>query len=300
MPVHPTLKGHPHGPEGLAIIGGSAAYTLLADGHFAGDDLGPVETPFGPSQPIRRIAGPAPFLFLSRHGLAGYQIAAPFVNYRANIHALKQLGADRIVAWSGPGAIDPSLRVGQFVLPDDLLDETRRDDTFFKGTGLGFIRQSPLFCPDLRRALRDALDAMGLAPRLEATYACTQGPRLETAAEIRKLALLGAHLVGMTLAPEVFLARELEICYAAICCVTNHAEGVRPSGDDPGRLFQGLATPDDERAVEAAMARLPALAADVAERLAGAERTCPCSRTMERYRREGRIGPDWRTWIGDP
>ena len=285
----------------LAIIGGSAAYTLLAQGHFAGRDVAPIETPFGLSQPLRRLAGDGgEVLFLSRHGLKGYEIAAPFVNYRANIYALKELGAERIVAWSGPGAIDPSLRVGQFVLPDDLIDETRREDTFYKGAGLGFIRQSPLFCPDVRRALQETLDGLGLECRATATYVCTQGPRLETAAEIRKYASFGAHLVGMTLAPEVFLARELEICYAAICYVTNFAEGVGRAGDDWSRVFQGLASDDDRAAVAAALAQFPAIVADLARRTAGLERSCPCARTMERYRREGRIGPDWHTWIGEP
>jgi 5'-methylthioadenosine phosphorylase len=285
----------------LAIIGGSAAYTLLAEGQFAGEDLPPLTTPFGPAQPVRRIAGDGgEFLFLSRHGRKGYEIAAPFVNYRANIYALKELGADRIIAWSGPGAIDPSLRVGQFALPDDLLDETRREDTFYKGTGLGFIRQSPLFCPELRHALQQTLDGVGLECRGAATYVCTQGPRLETPAEIRKYAALGAHLVGMTLSPEVFLARELEICYAAICYITNYAEGVGPSSDDWSRVFQGLANDDDRRAVTASLARLPEIVADAARRVAGIERACPCARTMERYRREGRIGPDWHTWLGEP
>jgi 5'-methylthioadenosine phosphorylase len=107
-------------------------------------------------------------------------------------------------------------------------------------------------------------------------------------------------VVGMTLAPEVFLARELEICYAALCTVTNYAEGVGQASDDWSRVFQGLAAHEEERLVKRTLEHLPALLADFAARLPGLARACPCARTMERYRREGRIGDDWHTWLGEP
>ncbi len=225
-------------------------------------------------------------------------MSAPFINYRANIWALKSLGMARIVVWSGPGAIDPTLRVGQFMLPDDLIDETRaRAYTFFEGLGIGFVRQSPVFCPDLRGVVSETMSVLGSECRDGGTYVCTEGPRLETPAEVRKFRILGGDLVGMTLVPEVFLAKELEMCYVPICYVSNYAEGVRPRDFAPGMLFEGLLSDEEGHAVDEAVNRFPEIVGAVVKTLARRERSCMCGRLMERYRRRGDIGPDWRTWI---
>ncbi len=283
----------------IAVIGGSGAYTLLQNGSFTGQRIGPISTPFGESQPIHRFAASdAEFLFLSRHGEKGYQIAAPSVNYRANVWALKELGTARIISWSGPGAIDDSLAIGQYVLPDDLIDETkRRTYTLFEGLGIGFVRQNPVFCPELRKSTSTVLYDLDAEHRHTGIYVCTEGPRLETPAEIRKYKLLGGDLVGMTLVPEVFLAKELEMCYMPICYVTNYAEGIRPAGFVPGVLFEGLISDEQRRIVDASVARFPEIIHELVTRLSGQERVCACGRLMERYRKRGDIGEDWRTWI---
>lgn len=234
---------------------------------------------------------------LARHGSAGYEVAAPSVNYRANVWALKAQGVTEIMAWSGPGAIDDSLTIGQYVIPDDVVDETKsRGGTFYTGTGLGVIRQNPVFCPRLGAALI-AASANGEPPaRVGGTYVCTEGPRLETPAEIRKYRLLGAHLVGMTLCPEVFLARELEICYAAILYVTNYAEGVKAADVRPERLFGGLLSPAEERTQRQAVHGLPGVLRQAAAVRGEVSVECACQRSMERYRRSGQIGDDWRRW----
>jgi len=286
----------------FAVIGGSGAYDLLAAGLAPAERLGPVQTPFGPSQAIYRLFAFSAHetLFLSRHGERGYELNAASVNYRANLYALKERGATKVLAWSGPGAIDPSLPPGSLVIPDDLLDLTHgRECTFYRGTGLGVIRQWPVFCRWLCRELEGALTELGLDFRSGATYVCTEGPRLETPAEIRAFAALRAHLVGMTLVPEVFLARELELCYAALCYVVNWAEGVRPAEVDPTGLFGGLFGEEEKRAVEAVLAQFPALLTVLARRLESAQPSCRCAEAMARYRREGRIGEDWREWVGD-
>ncbi len=283
----------------LAVIGGSGAYDLLRDQSLEGPCAGPVETPYGNSAPVRRIdcGEGAAVLFMSRHGERGYEVAAPFVNYRANIYALKSLGVSHIVAWSGPGAIDPSLEVGQYVVPDDLLDATRgRASTFFEGKGHGFIRQNPVFCPVLRSLLLSACASTSRPVRDGATYVCTQGPRLETPAEIRQYAILGAHLVGMTLIPESFLARELAMGYAPLCYITNYAEGVRERPYESGTLFEGLATTDERQRVRDAVSALPDLLRSVARAWREIAPDCACHTSMERFVRSGRLGPDWRTW----
>lgn len=280
-----------------AIIGGSQGYRVLAE---QGDceTIEPIETPFGFSPPIHKLSVDGPDVyFLSRHGEKGYSLSAPFVNYRANIWALKELGVSRIVAWSGPGAIDPSIPIGDILVPGDIIDETRgRATTFFEGLGIGFIRQNPVFCPCLSAQLRRAIESRFGHCRTEDVYVCTQGPRLETRAEIRKFAGYGATLVGMTLVPEVFLAKELEMCYCPICYVTNYAEGVVERAYRPGELFEGLLSPEEKTAVDAAVAALPGIALEALLEPNDASE-CLCERSMERYRRRGDIGDDWHTWI---
>jgi len=285
----------------VAVIGGSGGHLVLAASQQLATRLGPVQTPFGESAPLYRIRkGDAHFLFLPRHGESGYQVAAPWVNYRANIYALREHEVSRILSWSGPGAIDTSLHVAQFVIPSDLVDATHgRESSFFKGTGLGFLRQAPVFCLEVREAIARALHLLRLDYRPYGVYLCTQGPRLETPAEIKVFRSQGADLVGMTLAPEAFLARELEMCYAPLCYVTNFAEGVYERDLRPGELFAGLISEAEREAVDQAVSRFVDIACLVARSLAD-ERKCPCGMAMERYRREGRIQEDWHTWMGEP
>jgi 5'-methylthioadenosine phosphorylase len=128
-------------------------------------------------------------------------------------------------------------------------------------------------------------------------YVATTGPRLETAAEIRKFVLLGGDLVGQTLAPEVFLARELELCYAALTYVVNYAEGLMDRPYQPGVLFEGLATPAEVARVAAVEAAFPEIILKILPALAATPRACPCPRLMERYRQRGDISEDWKTWV---
>lgn len=286
----------------FAVIGGSQAYDLLRKGAITGERIGEVETPFGCSQPVYHIRNnDGEMLFLSRHGEKGYSITAPFVNYRANIYALRDLGVKQIVSWSGPGAINASYPIGGYVLVDDIVDETHgRESTFFKNKGIGFVRQSPVFCPTLRDCIKKSLQSLCLDFRESGTYVCTQGPRLETPAEIRKYKSYGCDLVGMTLVPEVFLAKELEMCYAAICYVTNYAEGIWEKPFKAGELFEGLSSDADRKAVEQAVSRFPAVIAEVAKNVKQQAMHCPCPSLMARYKKRGDIGADWHDWVVKP
>jgi len=284
----------------VLVIGGSGAYTLNkgAFGKVVGKTV--VETPFGLSSPFYEIEHPEGFrfLFLSRHGEKDYDVTAPFVNYRANVYGAKELGVERIVAWTGPGSLREEFRPGEFVVPTDLIDLTKgRKETFFENGGLGFVRQSPVFCPQVEKALKESLKEMGVTFHEGATYCCTQGPRLETPAEIKAMKRLGADLVGMTLIPEVFLAKELEMCYGAVCYVTNYAEGIKEFAFREGVLFEGMLPEEDKRAVEKAVAAFPELVKRIVAKLNGTERSCPCCKLMERYRRKGKAGENWREWI---
>jgi 5'-methylthioadenosine phosphorylase len=286
--------------KSLAVIGGSGAYHLLQENCLGKEvDCQILTTPFGESAPLHRFeAGDLGFWFLSRHGETDYSITAPFVNYRANIYALKASGVDRILSWSGPGIINTAYRPGDFVLPNDIIDETRtRESTFFKNRGYGFIRQKDPFCPQMRQVMHDALHTSGLPHHEQGVYVCTEGPRLETSAEIRKFRLTGADLVGMTLSPEAFLARELEMCYAPICYLTNYAEGVKQRNFEKGRLFEGMQNEEEKNSVEQAVHRFPKMIEGIFHALAPLDRQCHCPDAMKRYKDKGMIDDDWRTWV---
>ncbi len=284
----------------LAIIGGSGACRI--DGRSWGRELEcrRISTPFGESAPIHfyRLNDNLPVAFISRHGEENYRITAPDVNYRANIWALKEIGIERILTWSGPGGINPAYKPGEYVIPDDLLDFTKnRPHTFYDGQGLGFIRQHPVFCPQLRQTLTEVLIAAGTPLHNTCTYACTEGPRLETPAEVRMLKVLGADMVGMTIAPEVFLARELEMCYAPLIYITNYAEGTRCLPYKKGVLFEGTLEKQDEQAVQKALENMGRLLPQALAKLSAINRDCPCKDAMLRYKRQGNIGKDWHDWI---
>ncbi|MEE8206341.1 MAG: MTAP family purine nucleoside phosphorylase, partial [Nitrospinaceae bacterium] len=188
-----------------------------------------------------------------------------------------------------------------FVVPHDIIDETRnRESTFFKNSGVGFIRQSHPFCPEVREVLRDAVHHSGIPHHEQGVYVCTEGPRLESPAEIKKFRIIGADLVGMTLAPETFLARELEMCYAPVCYLTNYAEGVTDREFKTGQLFEGMQTDQEKSVVEKSVLQFPAILAASLTLLKDLERACHCKEALQRYRDKGMIGEDWRTWIGPP
>ncbi|MDR2239994.1 MAG: S-methyl-5'-thioinosine phosphorylase [Zoogloeaceae bacterium] len=210
----------------LAIIGGSGL-TRLAN--LAEERREIVRTPYGqPSGPLtfghlRRC----PAIFIARHG-DGHTIPPHEVNYRANVWALKQAGASCIVAIASVGGIRADLGPGSLVVPHQLIDYTwGRKSTFHEGGGGAVVHTdfTQPYDPELRRVLLAAAREAGQTVVDGGVYAATQGPRLETAAEIDRLERDGADIVGMTGMPEAVLARELELPYAAITVVSNHAAG---------------------------------------------------------------------------
>ena len=282
------------------IIGGSGAYTLPAEEFGVEKETVTLETPFGQAAPIRILEISGKHVgFLSRHGINGYNVTAPYVNYRANIYAAKELGVERILSWSGPGAIHPSFRPGELVLPDDLIDLTKsRPSTFFENKGIGFIRQYPVFCPEIRYSFEEALNQLTIPCYSKGTYVCTVGPRLETPAEIRYMDQMGGDLVGMTLVPEAFLARELEMCYAPLCYISNYAEGVRTLPYEKGVLFEGTLPKEELKNVKETIQLFPSVIQKTLLQLEKQLRCCPCKDAMLRYKKRGDIQDDWHTWIG--
>lgn len=210
----------------IAVIGGSGVYSMAA---LKGARTTSVSTPYGVSPEIivgsmsgHRVA------FLPRHG-KGHTVPPHLVNYRANIWALNKMGVKRILATTASGSINPAMHMGELALLTQFLDLTKcRPRTFYEGgkSGVVHVDVSEPYCPELRGTLLKTAKKLGIGVHPEATYACTEGPRFETPAEIKAYGKLGADLVGMTSVPECVLARELEMCYAGIGIVTNFGAGI--------------------------------------------------------------------------
>jgi len=210
----------------VAIIGGSGLSQL---GNMEVTQRRVARTPYGePSGPLTfgRIKG-REVMFLARHGY-GHTIAPHEVNYRANLWALKHAGADSVVSVASVGGIRSDITPGMLVLPDQVIDYTwGRSSTYFEGAGVpvNHIDFTEPYSVQLRRRILAAAKACGEKILDGGVYAATQGPRLETAAEIDRMERDGATLVGMTGMPEAALAREISLDYAAITVVANYAAG---------------------------------------------------------------------------
>lgn len=215
----------------LAIVGGTGIDKL--DGLVSNGRHNP-ETPYGmPSRAIEEgTLDGVRVLFLQRHGSPA-AIPPHLINYRANLWALRDLGAEEVVAINAVGGISAAMQPGRLVIPDQLIDYTwGRAHTMDEGAGgsLQHIDFTEPYSRELRLALVAAAARAGIAFEDNAVHAITQGPRLETAAEIRRLAADGCDVVGMTGMPEAALARELGLVYASVCMVVNPAAGI---GDVP-------------------------------------------------------------------
>ena len=210
----------------VAIIGGTGLTSIQG---FEITNREIVQTPFGePSGPlVHGILSGNKVYFLPRHG-AGHTIPPHKVNYRANIWALKNVGVEKVISINAVGGIRGDMQSSLLVIPDQIIDyTTSRINTFFE-EGLKevvHIDFTEPFCEELRQSIINAAKSSSITVINEGTYASTQGPRLETAAEINRLERDGCDLVGMTCMPEAALAREKELCYASISVVANLAAG---------------------------------------------------------------------------
>ena len=234
----------------LAVIGGSGMSQLA---NLEVTERRVVPTPYGePSGPLTvgRIGGRA-LVFLARHGY-GHTIAPHEVNYRANLWALKQEPVEAVISVASVGGIRRDFGPGILVLPHQIIDYTwGRRATFYEGTGapVTHIDFTEPYAEALRARILQAAADCGEAVADGCVYAATQGPRLETAAEILRLERDGADVVGMTGMPEAALARELGLEYAMIAVVANHAAG---RGDSQ----RGVALDQIEAVLGAAMGRV--------------------------------------------
>lgn len=226
----------------LAIIGGSGL------NNFPGVSLGEniqLDTPYGPASSglIKAEYQGCEFVFLPRHG-QGHKLAPHQINYRANIWALHHLGVTEIVAVNAVGGLAANMGPGALIIPDQIIDYTHGREQSFLLEVEGYVNHIDFtfpYCQPLRQRLLAAGAALNLACVDGGTYACTQGPRLETAAEVKRLIRDGCELVGMTAMPEAALARELGLNYAAICLSVNWGAGLAEGEIDLSSIGQVLA-----------------------------------------------------------
>jgi 5'-methylthioinosine phosphorylase len=220
----------------FAVLGGSGfnSWSELRDSRKVR-----ISTPYGmPSDALTlgSVAG-VPCVFLARHG-DGHAIPPHQINYRANIWALKESGVSWIVSIATVGGITKGFEPGVLAAPHQLIDYTwgRRQTFFDDGEAVNHVDFTEPYSPGRREQILHAAQRVSEPIIDRAIYAVTQGPRLETAAEIDKLEKDGANIVGMTAMPEAVLARELGLEYAAITAVANHAAG---RGDSRLRIDLG-------------------------------------------------------------
>ena len=229
-------------PPKIAVIGGTGM------NHWPGLEItgsSIVNTPFGaPSAPLvrGRVAG-VEAIFLARHG-EGHKLPPHAINYRANLWALKQAGVEQVIAIGAVGAIAGWFPPGALAIPHDLIDYTwGREHTYFDGkpgSTLKHIEFNHPYAAAVRKALVEAAKAANVEARDGGVMAVTQGPRLESPGEIRRLKQDGCDMVGMTSMPEAALAAELDLPYACLAVSVNWAPGIG-SGDIHGQIEHWLA-----------------------------------------------------------
>jgi 5'-methylthioadenosine phosphorylase len=254
----------------IGIIAGSGFYEIEGVGV---KELKKIQTPYGDPSDIYRVCEWAgiEFVFLSRHGTP-HQIPPHRINYRANIWGFGEMGVERIISVNSVGGITKEMNPGDLVIPDQIMDMTQgRVSTFYDGPVSIHIDFTMPYCSELRAAVIRAGRNHEKRLRETGTYVCTNGPRLESKAEIRYFALIGADIVGMTGMPEASLARELEICFAGIAMVTNRAAGI---SDDRVTATEVVET------MKSSMERVRNLILETLKQIP-AERTCDCRNALK-------------------
>ncbi|MFA0833499.1 MAG: S-methyl-5'-thioadenosine phosphorylase [Methanobacterium formicicum] len=253
----------------MGIIGGTGVYQIVEMGELKEKKV--LNTPFGESPPVSILKfEDQEVAFLPRHR-EGHDNPPHMINYRANIYALKMLGAERIIATNAVGSLDDSIKPGDFLIPDDFLDFTRkRPFTFYDDRAVHVDVTQP-YCPQMAETIISA--GRGVDGRLVkgGVYVCTEGPRFETPAEIRMFHQMGGTVVGMTGLPEAVLARELEMCYASICMISNFAASVSTQKITIDEVFEILDEKKKEltRLIYNSIISIPA------------DGNCPCRNALE-------------------
>ncbi|MGE5590190.1 MAG: S-methyl-5'-thioadenosine phosphorylase [Bacillota bacterium] len=255
----------------IGVFGGSGFYSL-----GEGAEEVAVETPYGaPSDRITlvTIAGHR-VAFLPRHG-RDHRYPPHLINYRANAWAMKKLGVSRIIGPCAAGSLQPTIKPGDFVISDQLVDRTHsRQDTFITGPIVRHLTFADPYCPTMRQVAVEQARGLGITAHDGGTMVVIQGPRFSTRAESRWFSSMGWHAIGMTQYPEVPLARELGMCFLNIALITDFDAGLEGSPD-----VKPVSHEEVLRVFDSNVDRVKQLLFKVIENLPPeADRTCGCGR----------------------
>lgn len=230
-----------------AIIGGTGVYGVSGKGYSK-----TINTIYGDAFIDVMEIGGAEIAFLARHG-KGHSVPPHMINYRANMKALEMLGVKYIYATAAVGSCNENFAPGDIVVIKDFLDFTKaRPITFYEGGEHGVVHtdMSEPYCRNLITKFYESARELTIDVRGEGVYVCTEGPRFETKQEIKMYKMLGGDVVGMTNVPEVVLAKELGMCYAAVGIITNWCTGIG-SGDIESHDIWGALDKNKERVTNA-------------------------------------------------
>ena len=258
----------------IGVFGGSGFYSFLED-----TETVEVDTPYGaPSAPpLVGTIGERRVAFIPRHGL-NHQYPPHAINYRANLWAMKELGVQRIVGPCAAGSLQTEVKIGEFVVCDQIVDRTRtRPHTFYDGPMTTHISFADPYCATMRAAIVEKGRELGVGIHGDGTMVVIEGPRFSTRAESSWFNREGWHTINMTGYPEVLLARELEICYANISLITDYDVGVPGAPPVTHEEVVRVFNENNARLRELLFAVIPALPE---------ERHCECATALANARLE--------------
>lgn len=253
----------------IGIIGGSGLYDA---GLFERSRTLKISTPYGtPSAPVEvGVMDGVEIAFIPRHGKA-HEYPPHAVNYRANVWSMKELGVERLISPCAVGSLKEALKPGDFCIPDQFIDFTkRRDYTFFDGGETYHVPAADPFCPELARHFLRLGEREGLRVHPSGTYVCIEGPRFSTRAESRMFRQLG-DVIGMTLVPEINLAIEAGLCYLSLAMITDYDVWTEKPVDVQQIIATMRANTDNvRRLLKAAVPAIPERGCGCAEAIKGA------------------------------
>jgi 5'-methylthioadenosine phosphorylase len=260
----------------IGVFGGSGFYSLLRDAEIVDMD-----TAFGkPSSPVTvGTIGRKEVAFIARHGL-NHEYPPHKIPYKANIIAFKELGVDRIIAPTAVGSLKQSIEPGHFLVPDQFVNFTRRDDTFYEERPVTHISSAEPYCPELRNIIIESLNRNGMIVHDKGIAVIIEGPRFASRAESDFFRSNSWDIINMTQYPEMVLARELEICYANISIITDYDAGIK---GDP--TVKAVLLDDVVRVFQENNEKLKSLLYDIIPSIPD-HRTCICSHALEGSRFE--------------
>ncbi|MEM2870613.1 MAG: MTAP family purine nucleoside phosphorylase [Thermoplasmata archaeon] len=253
----------------IGIIGGSGLQEAVGD--LVGKKEGRMHTPYGVVDYTTGIWMEVEVAFIPRHGMK-HELPPHKVRYKANIWAMSELKVKRIVATCAVGTLNERIPPGKITVPEQLIDLTKETRSFFNGRkeGVRHVDMSEPFCPVMRATVADVARELGMEIHSGGTYTCLSGPTFETAAEVRMIRILGGDVVGMTIAPEAKLSREMGICYIPICIPVNWAAGMSPELLTHKKTLEqvSLMREDALKLIRYSLQRFPV------------DRDCPCARAV--------------------